>query len=1450
MPTLNQIRLTNIKYNSDKRIVRDELLNIQGENTLSLLRNTGGKSVLTKFMLQPIMWEYDRFPRQGKTEYFDMRKFFETNREPCYVLEELKLEGNEGFLLIGVGIEKGTNEGKLKKVAFMHHYTSQENKYSLKNFPLFTRKGEDVILCGLDTIYEDLKEKISCFRSDNYEHRKNYRDKLLEYHINIKEFEKIHSRIINVEGGIAEVFADSGTVTTKDLLIDWIIPAIEGKLTVDEDDMGQVNRICNNIKDYVQTKIGSKEDQKKLDELRGFLRELDILYSHVEKKESLIRDFNNTKGNLISMYDELHRLHDQIEVDISEYTEMIADTKAEIKEYNYQKESYSIMSLYEQLKEQIQELTSLNQQKEELDSEKERFSCLLKLQEACGIYNELQELEVSINRKKNKLRPLEEKVAEYEKKTRNIKYTLKCICEKELSEINDKISHTKEQILSMDEEIKAFNHEIVQKTNSNKELIAWLGEHKLEAVLFEKERDDFNATYPEFTVQMKRKDEFELMQIQRTCIEQEEQLKTDEVTRANTLEEIVEIKKLLKSLDLEIMNNKEIRLNTESSLKEAEKDLERFNRIRNNVVSNILLYRFKEQDINRKEYVLSYLHNMKEEKEDEIHRLMIEVDEIDTQIGFFKNDKISINHQLEKQLKRNNIDIIFGFEYLKKSPLPIEQKEKLLKNNPLLPYSIIVSSKEYEKTKTILETSYTFNVVPILIKEQIEQYVISRENSLFEVASNIGLLGGYNEQLVTEDYMQQQITQLEEEAARLREKIAVKKEEVSRLEKVIHLVDGYEYTSESEPTLLNQIELLKNEINKQSALIVSLEERKTHSEAELTEKEAIVEELRLKIQTSVARLNALKKLVGKLDTYLETKEAIVIKEDLLKKQEETISRERELLREKDIERQNLSNKLSEATKQLNTFKEEDAKYFAYDEIGELVLDTKGILLAKKLLLEMLNECQNTNEYRNVSEIIKEIEEEESKYAFKLEDFNELNVEIENVRNISYDKSLVTEYKKQIDAIIELKYERSNAIGNLVGEIKRLNADIDKNKEKCITLYDKEYNSAAVKEDYEGLIKIKELEVAEIESELSISRSILENIERRLPKLEKFKDMEMPEGVVLEEVTADNMELLQDKYETLYLELRGKIDTAKNEITRVLNNCEAEYVKRLENTTVKEFLQRATKLTSELVLAGKKQIESLIYVLQVGEENLEKQFKAILGTTLDYTVKIHQELGKVDRNSYLESMGKKLFELAHIAKEGSPDLLSAYLEEIINTVVDGVKPEAYIEKAITTYNLLNHYISLDSVQANATKINAFDTKKVKFEDTHKNGECSGAQRSIIGFAILKCIMYYTNEGVIEDNRNTTSFMFLDNPFGVMSDNEVITPFFNIAEQFNTTLYSWTALYQPAVLKIHKNIYCFNIKPVGKKEYIEVVGGNDENGKELINTSYLQQFQEQLDINSFL
>jgi hypothetical protein len=1445
MPTLNRIRLVNIKYNDDKRIVRDELLTINGLSTLALLENGGGKSVLTKFMMQPIMWIYDQYPNtRVKEPYFDMKKYFKTNTEPCYVLEEFILENNEGYLLLGVGIKKGEEGKPLTKIAFVHHYKNKDDAHSIRNIQLFTTKDDVKLLLGLDEVRKSLEPYMETYKSGDSQSKKDFRKHILEYHINISEWEKIHARIVSMEGGLAEIFDKTNTKTTKDLLRNWILEAIEGKIGYINDEVTQISQIQTNLSKYIQDKIASKADMEQLNLLRQFVEDIDKLYDLMVNKEELTENYETAQNNLIHLCRELLELLGLVSASLEECDTNIESAKENINQLKYQRSSYGIKSDLDKLDGHIVELNHLGSEKEGLHNEKQVIERRIKKQRARKVFDELNETLSDTDAKQEALIPLAEKVKELDEKTKNIKYTIKQLCQDEITALTKESDHCNEKETEYNKEYNAAGVKIAKGKDELQKNQTRQTELTSEAAGFETERNRILTQHPDIPARFVYRDFIEESAVKKYQGELYSSSNALTISINALMEEEPVITLKHEQAGKDMHSDELLKQKRTIDYDNVNQDYDTYILEKGKISEILRLYHFKNDAINEKEVVIQQLNKLIDEKESFIKEEEMKQDKILEQIDFYKNDQLRINPLIEKSLKRNGIDYILGLSYLKNSTIPMESKINLIRQVPVLPYAILVSEGKFEKITKIVQKEFTDAVLPVLVKEKLEGYHIFRQNSLFIAGDKFGLYAGYNEELIDEAFIKQQLVQAETALSLIKTKIERLKIEKDELNTLRSNVMHYPYDNNTESQLLAQLKELKEAIEVLTSSISRNTEIYNNTKIRITEIRTQIGEKEKEFTALERKLTDLNRLLSKSDAYyhvLTEKESIASTIGRINAEIEKVQAE---VNEIVLLRANNNNAVQRLMSDINKIRVEDAEYLNYSEVGELELTQTGEMKSKNVLKETLRGYQNMTEYTNVTQIQEDINKLQQRAERQKSEFEHFGLSPDEIKSEKYQREILDNLTDERDRMDEKIGKVEKRIAVEEHDVEILEDNIAKAKTKCEGTFYKPYDPTAKNMDYETSILSEQNNIAEQEKERHQYLSTEKDIKRILPSLDKFKDMPITNTDKLVAVDMDNFEDTFRINSDLYRDLEKHLSEVSNKIDKLFGQCENKYIVKQDNKMIGNYLAKMNNYPkSSIFKDAKNGILSLIEYYSKQEETLNKEFEEIYGTSLEYVKKVHEQLMIVDKNSKID--GKKLFELSGILKEGSDERFMAFLNDVVDRIVTGTNDMDYLNNAISTYGLLNNYIYLETVQAYALKFNAYDEVKVKFEDTHNGGVCSGAQRTIVAFAIIKSIMYYTNEGLILNNRNSTSFMFLDNPFSVISTKLYLDIFFRIAESFNTTLYSWTDLNKPEIIKKHRNIYSFKLVQVGKKEYVAIKDDVARDSYETINTDYLREDQQQLE-----
>lgn len=221
MPRINRVRLHNIHYGKEDRLLDNLVLDLQGKSGLVILENGGGKTLLLHLVAQCIC---PNVSLQGR----HLSKLLEKKQFTGHVLVEWLLDGGRpSYILTGFCFAE--NLGNANRNMDYFNYISADvyaspNSWDLERFPLLDEDGRTLNYRELRERLASSGGRIRTFASDR---RQEYQHKLLEYNINTQEWEQVITTN-STEGGVKEYFENCAK--TRSLLEKLIFPAIDSVL--------------------------------------------------------------------------------------------------------------------------------------------------------------------------------------------------------------------------------------------------------------------------------------------------------------------------------------------------------------------------------------------------------------------------------------------------------------------------------------------------------------------------------------------------------------------------------------------------------------------------------------------------------------------------------------------------------------------------------------------------------------------------------------------------------------------------------------------------------------------------------------------------------------------------------------------------------------------------------------------------------------------------------------------------------------------------------------------------------------------------------------------------------------------------------------------------------------------------------------------------------------------
>lgn len=307
MPSINRIRVNNVKYNFGTQFYDDFTMRMYGKNTLYDLANGGGKSVLMLLLLQNMI------PNCTLDEKQPIEKLFRTGNgnTTIHSLVEWKLdpgEDSEGYRYMTTGFcarkakEAGENETESSKsdVASIEYFNycifyREFNKNDIINLPLI-KDGTRMSFQSLKNYLKDLERSDMRLRVRVFERKGEYQRYISQFGLHESQWEIIRG-INKTEGHVRTYFENNYKTTRKvveDLLIEEIIEkAFMVKTAREDDGSSSMAKMLMDIKEQLTVLAKKKKDIAAYDhqiELINVLADKVASFMDIYKERSQLSD--------------------------------------------------------------------------------------------------------------------------------------------------------------------------------------------------------------------------------------------------------------------------------------------------------------------------------------------------------------------------------------------------------------------------------------------------------------------------------------------------------------------------------------------------------------------------------------------------------------------------------------------------------------------------------------------------------------------------------------------------------------------------------------------------------------------------------------------------------------------------------------------------------------------------------------------------------------------------------------------------------------------------------------------------------------------------------------------------------------------------------------------------------------------------------------------------------
>ena len=1453
MSKINAVRFINLNYNNNSMRISDDTFQMQGRSTLMSLQNGGGKSVLVQMMTAPFV--HKRY-RDAKDRPFE--SYFTTSK-PTFIMVEWKLDRGAGYCLTGMMVRKSQlteddDDNRLEMVNFICEYGGRCEQ-DIYNLPVVEKNNREIVLKNYREcrqLFESYKKdhtlRFNYYDMNNNAQSKQYFDKLAEYQIYYKEWENIIKKVNLKESGLSELFADCRD--EKGLIEKWFLDAVESKLNKEKDRMKEFQNI---IEKYV---ISYKSNQSKI-ERRNTIRQFkedaaEIAASAGEYK--LVTDRVEEQENSIAGFRDLLT---QMETEENAAKDRLLEDKAgcdqELARIEYEKYSYEIINIMDQLRFHVSNRDMIGMERDALEEEIAQIETLLHKMELAKQKEQVEDVRQDESLLKERLKVLHEGESRLEPERKALGRALGEYYEKLVEDVTAQIGKNE---TAYQEETKKL-HELEDKQQSLDEniikVITNISTYKERMNSFKRIEDTFNADYHEtFVRNIVGEYEPGFLGIR----EAQYQKELEEGTRSSTIhrKQLEEANERQKSLLRDMEDKQQERIRLDFRIADLEREKVDYERALSERLVMMRYFGVDQKEQWHMERILAAADRKLAECEQMKRILEKEEDELQKEFARLTQGKIlELPKEIEELFGRLNINIVYGMDWLKKNGYSGQKNEELVRRQPFLPYALIMSKHDLKILSDHDREVYTSFPIPIILRERLEETIAAQEGGLLEL-SGVSFFMWFNEKLLNEEALRLLVGDKERQIREKKEQTAVRKKEYEeyfekreRLKNQRLTKDAYDKnmtqmseTKTEAEELLKAIHTLKGDAQKNEEQISTLA-------SDITKEQHALEKMQKREKDFALFCKA-------YETYMECMANV----NRCQKEQERYEQNRKLIRDAlETSRERLKSIESAHTELDRKVLEYRNKYSIYETYRLMKTDET----AEEIQIPATAQEQEARYEAITSRMSMQVQDLEKQLQKTSANLNKLRKELERLsKKYGLEESdwIGTTYNEKEETHQEMLLEDKR---NKMKIKDRQWNDEDKETAVCQSRINTKKKDMLEKCGMEEPLAKEEITTTKFEAAINQIDFRIKNIEADIKRVEqKLKGLGESLSTLAEYEDFVCRHEPQWETDVTLLDAKGLRDfqgrmlrdyrNYKEERERKKSKLTAYLYKMIQKESYQEDyyrkpLESMISLTdsASLILAQLdttlQSYDSQMEKLAVDISLVEKEKGRITELLSEYCQDVHNNLGQIDSNSTITIREKavKMLKLQlpdWTEQEGMYQLkLSDFLDELtakgIEILERNENPQEYFGTRITTKNIYDSIVGIGNVQIKLYKVEAQREYPITWAQAARN---SGGEGFLTAFVILSSLLYYMrrDETDIFADRNEGKVLVMDNPFAQTNAAHLLKPLMDMADKMNTQLICFSGLGGDSIYGRFDNIYVLNLVASNLRGGMQYLRGEHLRGAE--------------------
>lgn len=1467
MSKINALRIINLNYNNNAIRINDETFRLNGESTLLSLRNGGGKSVLVQMLTAPFV--HKRY-RDAKDRPFE--SYFTTNK-PTFLMVEWVLDGGAGYVLTGMMVRKNQDmsEERTEELEIVNFISEYRNHcpYDIAHLSVIEKTKKELNLKGFAAckqLFESLKKDrfIQFFSYDMNQQAqsKQYFDKLLEYQINYKEWETIIKKVNLKESGLSELFADCKD--EKGLVEKWFLDAVENKLNKEKNRMKEFENI---VTKYVGQYKDNRSKIERRDTIRLFQKEAVEILLRAGEYEEASGEVSGCEGKIAGFIRELNRLEALAEEERGGIEERAEAIERDIRQIGYEKLSYEIHLQREQQSYHLSSRELIGFLRDGLEKECGEMIRKLQLLECARWHGETSDSHREFRLAEEKLAVLLKRQEDLAPERNRLGTTLKACYEKMWLDQKQRKAETEKAYANTSKNLELEKENADQYQKDMLAVGTAAGGLKARIADYDREEEHYNKRYGD---DLKRNilGEYEPAALDLKLEQYHKEMELAKRKQVESKRRLEELSVEQKALERGMQDTRHESAVAGANKEEQERNKERFDKELEDRRVILRYLELEEGELFDLEKILSATARKLKEIAQAKRSGEKELDEMEAEYRRLTQGRVlELPKDFEEMLDRIGVNYVYGMDWLKKNGNTAAKNQEIVKNHPFIPYALILSDGELQKLAKYGDSVYTSSPIPIIRREELAN---AGEESGGKVISmdrlNFYIL--FNDNLLDEDKLKVLTAQKEGLIEKKRQVLLQKQKEYDEYFAKQEKIKNQEVTAENYEALKKEIARLALCLDEYRVRLDNQREKAAALEAEVKKLREGIEDLRISLEHGGLRHGELIQLMHRYEQYLgERKELLKLNSRLEQLGE---SMERSKTRQEKLAGQikSLDEELYLLKVLIGKTEDKKALYEQFDlasangepeytEEERLGMESRYEAITGKIsgeqkeLEDALSKAAKTHEKNR-----DELQHLKKKHGLTLEDYG----------NVLYSRS----EKERIEETMNRKQKDKAMQEALWNEEDKAVALLKQKIDDCI----REMQENFEKEEpvpKEQIILIEfDARTSKARQALSQEKECLDALDKKLRGYgENITALTEYNSFVPDEAMVWDVDFSAMTYRELgefkgimvrdYRESVGKRRDKKDALVQTLNRIVRmyEFEEDFYRKPLESLLQLADDagqviLQLQTTLAS---YESLMEKLEVDISMIEKEKEKIVEILEDYIREVHQNLGRIDKNSTINIRDRqvKMLKLQLPDWEENEQLyhirLLDFMEDVtlkgIGILERNENAAEYLGSKITTKSLYDTVVGIGNVEIRLYKVEEKREYPITWAEVGKN---SGGEGFLSAFVILNSLLYYMrkDDTDIFADRKEGKVLVMDNPFAQTNAAHLLKPLMDMAKKTDTQLICLSGLGGESIYNRFENIYVLNLIAAnlrGGMQYLKAdhIRGSEEEQMVLSHIEVMEQME---------